>query len=387
MRLGSDTTLPHPGGEGLESRPAQTQTWAWLRQHEGSPRFGFLRRDGTGTLGAGVLDTIEGPSLGEVLAETQRRGGTWFVGGSFDPVRARDPWWAPFGAARAWRPRTLHGLPAPRQATAPQAPRNVALQAPAHGQSPDRAAWGELVEHAVSTIARGDLEKVVLARSIIEAAEVDAITWLRRPRAQREMAFLYEPEPGRAFAGMTPELLFDRSGERLQSEALAGTDVNTPGGRERLLASEKDAREHALVVEAVAERLGPLCAELHRSPLALACMGKLVHRLVSFEGRVRPGLGDAAIVDALHPTPAVAGTPNGAALSYLREHEPFDRGWYAGPVGLVEPGRTTLSVALRCALWLGTTRVAFVGAGIVKGSVPQAEWDETELKSRVVRNG
>jgi menaquinone-specific isochorismate synthase len=72
-------------------------------------------------------------------------------------------------------------------------------------------------------------------------------------------------------------------------------------------------------------------------------------------------------------------------MAFLREHEPFDRGWYAGPVGLVEPGRTTLSVALRCALWRGDTRTAFVGAGLVDGSDVQAVWDETEMTSLAVR--
>lgn len=358
--------------------------WSWLRAHAGEPRFGFARRDGTGLLGVGIAETVEGASLSAVLDEVGARGGTWFVGGSFDPGAVRAPWWRPFGSARAWRPARMVGLPAPGAAATDRASR-PAVEGPALGEWPDRAAWQRLVDGAVDGIAAGRFDKVVAARSITEPTRVGAVDWLTGPRGEREMAFLFEPSPGVAFAGLTPELLFDRQGARVHSEALAGTDRNTPTGRERLLRSDKDTREHALVVEAVAAALEPLCARLERSPLELATTGRLVHRLVSFQGDLRVPVDDGRLTAQLHPTPAVAGTPRQAALAFLREVEPFDRGWYAGPVGLVEPGRTTLSVALRCALWTGHKRIAFAGAGLVAGSVAQAEWDETELKSLAVR--
>jgi isochorismate synthase len=319
-----------------------------------------------------------------VLDVAQERGGTWFVGGSFDPVGARAPWWEPFGAARAWRPRAMYDVAGPSlPGVRPAQP--LSVPGPPVGRHPDRPEWGRLVDLATEGFAAGRFAKVVLARSIVESTDIDALSWLDGTLSPREMAFLYEPEPGVAFAGLTPELLFDRRGDTVHSEALAGTDVDTPAGRERLLASDKDAREHALVVDAVDHALAPLCDELDRSGLELAVTGRLVHRLVSFEGRLRTPHRDADLVEQLHPTPAVAGTPCKAALAFLREHEPFDRGWYAGPVGLVEPGRTTLAVALRCALWRGDTRIAYAGAGLVPGSQAQAEWDETELKSQAVR--
>ena len=360
--------------------------WSWLEQRAGVARFGFVCRDGTGLCGAGVAERVDGDSIGEVLAAVQQRGGTWFVGACFDPGAKRAPWWGPFGTASAWRPRELVTLPghSAGSAGAPD-PSQPLPEPPAHGPHPDRAAWERMVEAAGASIARGQIEKVVLARSISEPTATDALSWLAGPRGPRDMGFLFEPQPGLAFAGNTPELLFERSGSEVQSEALAGTNANTATGHARLLASDKDAREHALVVEAVRNSLTPLCAQLETTDLQLAPAGKLVHRLVTFRGSLHPGVGDARLAAALHPTPAVAGTPAEAALSFLRTHEPFDRGWYAGPVGIVQPGRTTLAVALRCGLWRGDTRIAYAGAGLVAGSRAQAEWDETEAKSLAVR--
>ncbi len=359
--------------------------WSWLEPHAGAPRFGFTRRDGTGLLGTGIAEQVSGSSIRDVLEQVQGRGGVWFVGGSFDPLGERAPWWKPFGEAHAWRPRSTFRLPAAPVVPRGRAATSVDPDAPPLGRVPDRDAWQELTDRAAAGIADGRFDKVVLARTIAEATETDALAWLRGPLGTREMPFLYEPQPGVAFAGLTPELLFDRLGTTVRSEALAGTDVNTPVGRERLLASDKDAREHALVVDAVTRALSPLCERLDRSGLELAVTGRLVHRLVAFEGRLASPVSDARLADQLHPTPAVAGTPKEPALAFLREHEPFDRGWYAGPVGLVEPGRTTLAVALRCALWHGDTRITYAGAGWVPGSEAQAEWDETELKSLAVR--
>ncbi len=368
-----------------------SDAWQWLEPHVGVPRFGFVRRDGTGLLGVGIAETVAGSSMVDLLRQLSGREGAWFVGGSFDPVRPRDPWWAPFGGARAWRPRATLALPATtppagRWATSPPSSELAPDPgAPSLGLVPDRAQWQALTDRAASGISAGTFDKVVLARTITERAEAGALAWLRGPQRAREMPFLYEPEPGVAFAGLTPELLFDRVGTTVHSEALAGTDVNDPAGRARLLASDKDAREHALVVDGVRRVLEPMCRGLERSALDLAEAGSLVHRLVAFRGHLAPPVSDADLVERLHPTPAVAGTPSDAALAFLRAHEPFDRGWYAGPIGLVEPGRTSLAVALRCALWRGDARIAYAGAGWVAGSEAQAEWNETESKSLAVR--
>ncbi len=86
------------------------------------------------------------------------------------------------------------------------------------------------------------------------------------------------------------------------------------------------------------------------------------------------------VLNALHPTPAVGGTPTRTARAFIREHESFDRGWYAGPVGWMKQDAAEMLVAIRSALVDRDTLTLYSGAGIVEGSDPASEWDEIENK-------
>ena len=68
------------------------------------------------------------------------------------------------------------------------------------------------------------------------------------------------------------------------------------------------------------------------------------------------------------------------ALDWIAREEPFDRGWYTGPVGWVGQEGAEFAVAIRCAVAFGPRLCIFSGAGIVEGSEPQAEWQEIESK-------
>ena len=98
------------------------------------------------------------------------------------------------------------------------------------------------------------------------------------------------------------------------------------------------------------------------------------------QGSLRTDIGDADVLCALHPTPAVAGLPPEQARSFIKQMEPFDRGWYAGPVGFVSRAETQFAVALRCGLLVEDVLRIYAGAGIVAGSEALREWQETELK-------
>ena len=100
----------------------------------------------------------------------------------------------------------------------------------------------------------------------------------------------------------------------------------------------------------------------------------------TFEGTLRDGVGDAELLTALHPTPAVGGYPTDRAVREIAEREPFDRGWYAGPVGWVGRDGAEFAVAIRSGLVEGSTLSVFAGAGIVAGSVPGNEWEELDYK-------
>jgi isochorismate synthase len=194
-----------------------------------------------------------------------------------------------------------------------------------------------------------------------------------------------------SLVGASPELLLRREGSSVRSTPLAGSaprsgdpDEDRANGL-ALLESAKDRREHALVVEAIAETLGPRCERLTWDPEpVLLETANVWHLATRFEGELRdPAPSALDLVAELHPTPAVGGTPRDAATSLIRELEPVARGAYAGAVGWLDAeGDGEWAIALRCALLDGPRARLFAGAGIVAASIPEHELDETERKFR-----
>jgi isochorismate synthase EntC len=94
-----------------------------------------------------------------------------------------------------------------------------------------------------------------------------------------------------------------------------------------------------------------------------------------------PGMDVFQLAELLHPTPATNGHPCESARAWLRRSEPIRRGWYTGAAGIIEPDLTgELWVLLRCAEIHESTADLYAGAGIVAGSDPDSEWQETEHK-------
>ncbi len=283
---------------------------------------------------------------------------------------------------------------------------DLSYQSPAtqngtNGRSPfavqdsvDETTWMSGVKLATSRIKQGELRKVVLARPRrvtaehpLELTAVLAHLQTRYPDCYR---FLIEPNPGHAFFGATPELLAEVTGRQLFTVALAGSirRGNTPDedaalGAE-LLASPKEREEHALVVEAVRENLRPLTTHLHiQDAPNLYRLNNIQHLQTPIRGLLTARMGILPLVEALHPTPALGGTPRQVALRLIEQIEPFERGWYAGPVGWLDAeGDGAFAVAIRSAVSHAYETTLFAGAGIVADSDPQREWQETGLKFR-----
>ena len=132
--------------------------------------------------------------------------------------------------------------------------------------------------------------------------------------------------------------------------------------------------------------LGPIVETLHvaDAPVVLP-LRHLQHLETPITGTTRDEAGLLALAGRLHPTPAVGGTPRDVALGLIAEHEAFDRGWYAGPVGwLGADGDGEMMVALRCGLVEGSQATLFAGCGIVADSDPAREWEESRLKLRTM---
>lgn len=265
---------------------------------------------------------------------------------------------------------------------------------------PQPAAYAAMVAQALKRIAAGELEKLVLSRSLrIEtSAPVDAQQVVARlARDPDVMAYLVDlPAPAgtqRTLVGATPELLVSRHGAAVVSHPLAGSAARSGHptqdrlAAEALLASAKDRREHGLVVESILDLLAPFCSELATPEgVALRHTSTMWHLGTRIEGRLKADApSSAGLAALLHPTPAVGGSPRAAALAAIRELEPQDRGFYAGAIGWTDAaGDGEWHVTLRCAEISGTGLKLHAGAGIVAGSVPESEVAETGAKFRAM---
>ncbi|MEM9865993.1 MAG: isochorismate synthase [Myxococcota bacterium] len=242
--------------------------------------------------------------------------------------------------------------------------------------------YAERIEVITEAIDAGDFAKIVAARQVgatlghaLPLQHAVASLSRRYPACTR-FAF----RRGNAyFVGATPEMLIDRHGRRVASEALAGT--SSSGRSEELMASRKDAAEHALVVDAIASRLTNYATlePLPDQPQLHALPGVL-HLRTPLIGELRAPSHVLTLTEALHPTPAVAGVPAAQARDWIAANEP-PRGWYASPIGhFDQAGNGRFYVALRCGLVEDRRATAFAGGGIVSGSKPAAEHAESELK-------
>jgi isochorismate synthase len=262
-------------------------------------------------------------------------------------------------------------------------------------EQPSRPAWHRLVGTIAGAVGRGRLDKVVLARRVDlrSPVELDVPNALRRLAASAPESTIYAfRREGRTFLGATPERLVRVEGRSFRTAAIAGTirrGADTAEdealGRE-LLASEKDREEHAIVVAAIREGLAPTTETLVIAPQpAVMTLRHVQHLATEISGTLPEAGGLLALGARLHPTPAVGGAPREAALAMIDEHEGFDRGWYAGPVGwLGADGDGELCVALRCGIVDRTRATLFAGCGIVADSDPAREWEESRIKLRAV---
>ncbi len=255
-----------------------------------------------------------------------------------------------------------------------------------------RDTWCRLVSDATRRIRRGDLEKVVLARArqMHFARPVEPANALTRlahhyPDTYR---FLFEPIPGHAFYGATPELLAEVEGSTLRTVAMAGSirRGNTPELDQllgqQLMDNPKERHEHALVVDAIRENLQSRVSELHIPNTPELCrLSNIQHLSTKIKGILTENCGVLPIIEVLHPTPAVGGRARPIALDIINNVEPTARGWYAAPIGWIDHrGNGQFAVAIRSAVSVGSESMLFAGAGIVADSVPEKEWRETELK-------
>lgn len=248
------------------------------------------------------------------------------------------------------------------------------------------------VEMLRQEIVSGRLEKVVLARRVLLelTARPSLGPVLRRLLRDSPEATSFALCPATScFLGAAPERLVRKQGLQVHTEALAGSmRRDRPGAAEALLSSRKDRAEHGFVLDAILRALTPECTQVSYSPLpTVRVANRVVHLRTPISGILQSPRHVLRLVERLHPTPAVGGSPTEVALHRISAMEDASRGWYSGPVGWFDlQGDGEFVVALRSALITGQQAILYAGAGIVQSSHPESEWLETELKLETVRS-
>ena len=379
-------------------------------------RHKFIWRDRkTGDLAAGasLADSVEVPpgSSPETIIQRCRArlgpatGLRMYGGFSFDG----NPGWEDFGAGHFWLPRfelrngrfsvTIVSHDDARQAR--QEIEELRLDVCANGQNlprvtarrnmPDLPAWTANVEQALELISTEVLEKIVLARmaSITFESEPSPIALATRLIENTTSCyhFCFQVDNDHAFVGASPERLFARQSSKLLSEVVAGTRPRgeTVGQDQRLayelLTSDKDQLEHDIVRKSIRQRLHHLVDSLEvDSPAWLLKLASKQHLCSEVTAKLKENVTDGQLIERLHPTPAVGGYPTENALPEIASLEPFDRGWYAAPVGWISRDASEFVVGIRSGRVKGCRLDLYSGAGIVSGSTPEQEWAEIENK-------
>ncbi len=257
-------------------------------------------------------------------------------------------------------------------------------------------AWKERVAEAIKRIETSGVDKVVLARDLVATSpqEIQAIPVLKKLAAEYPSTWTFAVD---GLVGATPELLLRLSRGMVTSRVLAGTIPKT-GDDEKDLAlaaslarSSKDLEEHEYAVRSVAEALEPFCSSTNvpESPFVLH-LANVMHLATDVTGALietKQRVDAFSLLKSLHPSAAVCGTPRNIAFDIIDEIEGMNRGRYAGPVGWIDAsGDGELGIALRTGQISGKEIRIYAGCGIVAGSNPEKELEESSAKMIPMRS-
>ncbi|MGN6648298.1 MAG: chorismate-binding protein [Cytophaga sp.] len=260
----------------------------------------------------------------------------------------------------------------------------------------DSACYIQGVDAAKGIIHENEMQKVVLARSKVQQINLTSLeTVVLNLREQYPLAYVaifFHPETG-LWVVATPELLLSTdSNGTFKTVALAGTQKYNPAIPIRDVSwTHKEIEEQALVCRYIINcfKTIRLREYIEQGPRTIQS-GNLLHLKTEFTANTQEvnmeELG-TTMLQLLHPTSAVCGMPKKQALDFIEAHESFDRkmfSGYSGPVNMYK--ETALYVTLRCAQIYSNVIVLYAGAGITADSVPQKEFDETNLKMDVIGN-
>lgn len=238
------------------------------------------------------------------------------------------------------------------------------------------------VSEAIKEISSGAMQKVILSRkkainnSAQNPLKIFHKLCLKYPAAFVSLVYI----PGEVlWITATPELLLSAKGNKVSTVSLAGTkptDSKEAWG-------EKEKVEQQIVTDYIYAILEKKCKNIIVSGSDEVVAGNVKHLKTSFSAELKNDMWE--LVSALHPTPAVCGIPQDSAKQFIAQTENYDRRYYTGFLGPCNiEGQTNLFVNLRCAELFRDKVNLYIGGGITRDSIPEKEWDETELKSKTL---
>jgi menaquinone-specific isochorismate synthase len=339
---------------------------SWLEEQTVFPKLFWQDRDTQNiTVAAGATD---------ILHEIPTNASQMYFGGTAFSSRRKDTVWKEFPPTYFFSPKTvLSGKVDPSPLILSKPFKRI--------DTPDFSRWEQKVAHALQRIERKEIDKVVIGRrTTLQFKDlINPLEIVRSLLSKTKHATLFclQLAPHLAFVGATPEKLYVRKGDLIFTEACAGT-IPLDSGKH----TEKDRREFAFVKQFIHAELSPLCTSYAWEEDSVIKTAFVEHLYNRFSGTLKEASSDAHLIELLHPTPAIAGFPRTPALRHIEENEPFERGWYASPLGWIGPGEANFAVGIRSALISGKEMHLFASAGIVRGSNPKKEWEELNLKIR-----
>jgi len=264
------------------------------------------------------------------------------------------------------------------------------------GLSPkDRKKWKQIINQALEKINNNEIKKVVLARKVelVLSEEINLTKSLNTLRSDYPLCCLFAYHKGNStFFGATPELLARISNHKIEVDAIAGsinrgtTDEEDSKLESNLLQSEKDIDEHQYVLEHLTKALNNIGINisLDKTP-SVKKLKNIQHLLTKISAELKNDTSIMNILSELYPSPAVCGFPKDAALNFIKKIENQKRGLYSGIIGWFNLNNEgEFAVSIRSAITKGNKLIAFAGGGIVEGSDPDNEFEETELKLKPI---
>lgn len=255
----------------------------------------------------------------------------------------------------------------------------------------DKETYQRLVKKSIDQIEAGTFEKIVPSRfKRVDLPEsFDAIETFQKlcdtyPNAM--ISFISIPTVG-TWIGASPELLIQVENNHIfKTVALAATKPFEPGTNIKNVAwTQKEIEEQALVCRYIISNFKKIrLREYDEQGPKTIVAGNVMHLKTTFAVDMKetnfPQLG-SVMLQLIHPTSAVCGMPLEESLAFLKVNEGYDREFYSGYLGPVNINNTIcLFVNLRCMQLSGNQAILYAGAGVTADSVPESEWEETEIK-------